>query len=723
MIKTQYIKLNMTPSGVMPVLYCSQYDIGRPLGMVVYNDGESVDLDSYSCTIEATRTDGTAITTAVTTDDNIGAFVTTATMTNQADKYPAKLVLFDSNSRRVASLAFILCVTPKTMDENAESIEEDKSLYQQYTEAVQILITEIREGLTDLKNDEAMTGVHSVTPVYIGDFMTLREYLPSCCVKVGAKFYVFDPHTADYCKANNTDIGRVRVFDIANNIELTASAKDIHIGHANSCCYNPDTGLIYVVPADSYENHAAVPIAKLYAFPLDFSTMTVIDTPTLPKGVTYDFVKGKMYYCGRNQDVYEYTEGDEWEKTVDLDVNGVDVALRGDALYNQDFAVRDGYFFLSSPYGAVLFGKLEDGKVMKQYMANSIDHDAIFRLGELEGFEFDEAGHLFATMFTTMDQYRRNGFVVELPIGDTPCMVSSMGGVFSSDVRTVTLSSTTQNAFALDHGQIRSISQLSVMIDIDGSNVLIPPGDTVVDDAIVYIDQNLNITLRGELRVKQFYIYSGIFGIMAEDANNKLTCTGSETPLIRNLGRASEIKIGGQYALNVDLGNLPDSASNFINVGYSFPITTVRDAPVSAGTQKLRIGERLITGYTSYLGTKDMQRYDETTLTVKGCFEGYISSSGKVLTFTVYAPRPFLSGGHNVTVTAATGKIFARGIKGYIPDSNGILLQDEQIEYSISGNALTGNIRRETEWGNVTNNTPISFFTEYSIRFNLSVTT
>lgn len=152
MIKTQYINLNMKPSGVLPVLYCSQYDIGRPLGLIVYNESDPVDMDTYTVTIEATRTDGTAIMTAVTTDGNIGAFATTATMTNRADKYPAKLVLFDSQSRRVASLAFVMCVTPKTMDENAESIEEDRSLFQQYTETVQTLIAEVKE---DLQAEEA----------------------------------------------------------------------------------------------------------------------------------------------------------------------------------------------------------------------------------------------------------------------------------------------------------------------------------------------------------------------------------------------------------------------------------------------------------------------------------------------------------------------------------------------------------------------------------------
>lgn len=148
MINAQYINLNMTPSGVMPVLYCSQHDIGRPLGMVVYNGSEAVDLSAYTVTIEGTRSDNTPVLAAVTTDGNIGAFATTATMTNEADTYLAKMVIMDSSGNRVASLAFVLCVTPKTMDENAESIEEDASLYQQYTTTVQTIIAQIRSDLT-----------------------------------------------------------------------------------------------------------------------------------------------------------------------------------------------------------------------------------------------------------------------------------------------------------------------------------------------------------------------------------------------------------------------------------------------------------------------------------------------------------------------------------------------------------------------------------------------
>lgn len=157
MINTQYINLNMTPSGVLPVLHCSQYDIGRPLGVVVYDGSAEMDLDDYTVTIEATRTDGTPITAAVTTDGNIGAFVTTATMTNKDDLYQAQLVIVNGNGDRVASLPFMMRVVKAAMDENAEPIEEDASLYQQYVGAAQTLIATERQQRINADTSEATT--------------------------------------------------------------------------------------------------------------------------------------------------------------------------------------------------------------------------------------------------------------------------------------------------------------------------------------------------------------------------------------------------------------------------------------------------------------------------------------------------------------------------------------------------------------------------------------
>jgi hypothetical protein len=150
MINTQYINLNMVPSGYPPVLYLSQHDIGRPCGFVVSASGSTVDLDTYTVTLEATRTDGTAITVPVITSGNIAAFATTAVMTNKADKYPANMVIVDSGGNRIASIPITILVVKAAMDENAESIEEDRSLYQQFTGTVQALIADIREDINKL---------------------------------------------------------------------------------------------------------------------------------------------------------------------------------------------------------------------------------------------------------------------------------------------------------------------------------------------------------------------------------------------------------------------------------------------------------------------------------------------------------------------------------------------------------------------------------------------
>lgn len=150
MLNTQYVTLSMIPSGVIPALYCSQYDVGRPLGFVVNNGSEVVNLDQYMVAIEGTRSDGTGIVADVNTDGNIGVFLTTATMTNKSDIYDMQLVIRSTDTHRVASIPFMMNVRTAALDENSSVIEEDRSLFQQYTETVMIAIAEIR---TDVENE------------------------------------------------------------------------------------------------------------------------------------------------------------------------------------------------------------------------------------------------------------------------------------------------------------------------------------------------------------------------------------------------------------------------------------------------------------------------------------------------------------------------------------------------------------------------------------------
>jgi lysophospholipase L1-like esterase len=156
-METQFINLNMTPTGINPTFHIAQYDVGRLLGFYVYNGSEVVDLDGYTCTIEATRTDGTQITADVITTDNQGVFAVTAEMSNVADKYDCQLVIIDSNANRFASLPFIMDVITAALNGNAESISEDRTLYQQYNAAMQAALANEANNRINADNLEKVT--------------------------------------------------------------------------------------------------------------------------------------------------------------------------------------------------------------------------------------------------------------------------------------------------------------------------------------------------------------------------------------------------------------------------------------------------------------------------------------------------------------------------------------------------------------------------------------
>lgn len=143
-MEIQYTRISMTPSGVPPVFYMSQYDIGRPVGFIC-----DADLSGYTVTLEATRTDGTPVLVGVTVNGNIGTFATTATMTNKEDDYPAQVVI-SADGERIASIHIRIHVVKAAMDENSEAIEEDASLFQQYTESISAVVAEISDTVTDL---------------------------------------------------------------------------------------------------------------------------------------------------------------------------------------------------------------------------------------------------------------------------------------------------------------------------------------------------------------------------------------------------------------------------------------------------------------------------------------------------------------------------------------------------------------------------------------------
>lgn len=327
MIKTQYINLNMKPSGVLPVLYCVQYDIGRSMGVAVYNDGEKVDLTQYTATIEATREDGVAIVASVTKAGNHGTFDTTATMTNRAGKYPAALVLYEG-TKRVASLAFIMCVRPATMDENAEAIEEDESLYQQFTEAVRTeLESKVDKTWYRLHRFSAFGGVAQFAlPVW-------KSYTEDITYDTTRNLF--------YVGTNDVSGGGYKsqiVAINANSYEIVAT-YNYTWGTIGNLSYNPETDQIYVSLTGSggYRLHY-----------IDAATMEyqgLLSDQVFSVGVQYDVATGLNVALQLQSGGAAVAE----IRTYDEDFNEIDtytVPIDSTDTPQQGFAVKGGILYV-----------------------------------------------------------------------------------------------------------------------------------------------------------------------------------------------------------------------------------------------------------------------------------------------------------------------------------------------------------------------------------------
>jgi len=147
---TENLDLNIIPSGVKPTVHLSQYDYGRTVVFFMYQGGQKFTPDDgVTATIEGTRADGVAFTASVALSGNTATFTTTVEMANAPGRHNAEMVLKDSTDTRVGSLNFIIYVEPCAMDENSEEIEEDKSLFEQYTSVIALLISDMRADLED----------------------------------------------------------------------------------------------------------------------------------------------------------------------------------------------------------------------------------------------------------------------------------------------------------------------------------------------------------------------------------------------------------------------------------------------------------------------------------------------------------------------------------------------------------------------------------------------
>lgn len=454
-----------------------------------------------------------------------------------------------------------------------------------------ILDRVINETIFEELNDKIDNAVSEINlpqnmpaPNYVGDYLALSaRYLPSAVVKHGDYIYAFDAVKESYGIDNRTDIGRVSIYSLSgNNLVRTA---DLNVGHCNSVAYDPKLQRFIIAPVFTYLNGQRDRNNTLITYTEDFSSMGSISMPTNIMGVSYDPVKENLYALGYDNNVYKFNYGTAlFELYCGIDFNNIASSFSGTQTYNQDFAVYNDQFYISAPRGNVLTGMLTERTSVIKYGFN-VGHACSnnnYYLGELEGFEFDENGHLFASMYTTLTGSLYNAFIVELQVGFTPPYIPDQAGVYAVNNETYTLSNNTN--LRQEVYQIRSINQVHMM-NIKPTRVMIPAGTVIKEPAPVIVFEGYMLTIEGRLEVPAFTVDGARLNVYA-------SANGVHELKIDNgngfyLSRNGDLKLTGTTGYNLNL-ELPNNKA--ITLDTSFPQTTVRNVPVSADYDTLLIG-------------------------------------------------------------------------------------------------------------------------------------
>lgn len=471
----------------------------------------------------------------------------------------------------------------------------------------------INEGLLQELNDKidtaiSATGLQMMTtaPNYIGDYLALSDrYFPSAALKHGDRAYLFDAVKETYGIANATDQGRVLIYSIsANNREREVP---IQCGHCNSVAYDANLDRFYIAPVFSYAGGQRVGVSYLITYTPDFSSAGQINIPSQAMSVSFDNADGALYYFDYSWRVWKYNyESNQFELYTTINHDNVSGSLDSLQSYNQDFAVYDKRFYISAPRGNILTGVLQEGTSYVKYgfnVGHACSNNNYF-LGELEGFEFDESGHLIASMYTTITASLYTGFMVEIETGITPPYIPAQAGVYAVNNDTVYVTGSTDLSQAVY--EVRSLNQLRMMIQ-KPTRILIQADADITEPAPVGIYDDVMLSIEGTYRVPALNVYKGELLLYASVNGPHILQIDSGSGVY--IQRGGLLRIAGTQGVQLNMILTNNVA---VYVGTEFPRTVIRNLPVKYGSEAtpLTIGSSVELTTALYYGTQKVTEFN-----------------------------------------------------------------------------------------------------------------
>ena len=140
---TKSYDIDISKTGARPIVRLSQYDTRTVRVLFTVYDGTELQvIDGCTARVDGKRSDGTAFTKPC--DIEAGskvAFTVEAEMTNSAGKHEAELVIINSDGNPLGTQNFTLSVEKAPFERESAATVEDRTLYDQYTTAVDTRVT------------------------------------------------------------------------------------------------------------------------------------------------------------------------------------------------------------------------------------------------------------------------------------------------------------------------------------------------------------------------------------------------------------------------------------------------------------------------------------------------------------------------------------------------------------------------------------------------------
>ena len=188
----------------------------------------------------------------------------------------------------------------------------------------------------------------------------------------------------------------------------------------------------------------------------DITHPTYVNAPYNFMSIAHNNVDGITYVTRwGGGDIYTY-DGVSFSKVVTLNLPS------GTRSYNQGFAVNGDYCYISDSNNYFGCYNLRTGEHIREFYLDQYDNQGWYNLGELEDFDFDKDGNLYAARYTYLSGYHTDAFYTYIPL-DT-FKVNPVYQGYGLKNWTFSINNTTISSFKNSFTTIKHLEQLNMLL-------------------------------------------------------------------------------------------------------------------------------------------------------------------------------------------------------------------------------------------------------------------